>query len=76
MTFGVEFPSMFFKVFGTILSVAVILLWCVVATGTAKGAWSGDLFYAVCLKNLPPKTGNGDAKTGANMEDTEKLPSS
>ncbi|OCT49910.1 Sulfite efflux pump SSU1 [Cladophialophora carrionii] len=76
MTFGVEFPSMFFKVFGTILSVAVILLWCVVATGTAKGAWSGDLFYAVCLKNLPPKRANGDGKTGATVVDKEKLPSS
>jgi tellurite resistance protein TehA-like permease len=53
MTFGVEFPSMFFKVFGTILAVCVIALWCVVAAGTARGAWRGDLFYAVCLKNLP-----------------------
>ncbi|KAK5561407.1 Plasma membrane sulfite pump involved in sulfite metabolism [Exophiala xenobiotica] len=53
MTFGVEMPSMFFKVLGTILSVAVMILWCVVAAGTAKGAWSGHLFSAPCLKNLP-----------------------
>lgn len=52
MTFGVEMPSLFFKVLGTILSVAVMILWCVVAMGTAKGAWSGHLFFAPCLKNL------------------------
>ncbi|KIW15041.1 hypothetical protein PV08_07828 [Exophiala spinifera] len=52
MTFGVEMPSLFFKVLGTILSVAVMVLWCVVAMGTAKGAWSGHLFFAPCLKNL------------------------
>ncbi|PSR86974.1 sulfite transporter Ssu2 [Coniella lustricola] len=55
ITFGTEMPSMFFKVLGTIFSVAVILLWCVVAVGTVKGAWSGKLFYAPCLKNLPKR---------------------
>ena len=74
ITFGVEFPSMFFKVFGTILSVAVILLWCVVATGTAKGAWSGELFYAVCLKNLPPKQSDRDRDPSSDVVDQEKLP--
>lgn len=53
ITFGIEMPSMFFKVLGTMFSVAVIMLWCVVAAGTAKGAWTGKLFYAPCLKNLP-----------------------
>jgi hypothetical protein len=38
-----------------ILSVAVILLWIVVAAGTAKGAYSGELFYAPCVANLQPK---------------------
>ena len=52
LTFGVEMPSMGFKVLGTMLGVVVILLWCVVAAGTAKGAWSGQLFNAPCLKNL------------------------
>jgi tellurite resistance protein TehA-like permease len=55
MEFGNIFPSMFFKVLGTIFAVAVILLWCVVAAGTAKGAWNGRLFNAPCLKNLPKK---------------------
>ena len=53
ITFGVELPSLFFKVLGTIFSVAVMILWCVVAVGTVRGAWNGKLFYAPCLKNLP-----------------------
>ncbi|KAF1845495.1 uncharacterized protein K460DRAFT_376910 [Cucurbitaria berberidis CBS 394.84] len=53
--FGTIFPSLFFKVLGTIFAVAVILLWCVVAAGTARGAWNGRLFNAPCLKNLPKK---------------------
>ncbi len=36
------------QIFGT----AVVLLWIVVAAGTAKGAWSGKLFFAPCLANL------------------------
>ena len=52
ITIGVEMPSRFFRVLGVVLSVAVILLWVVVAAGTARGAWSGKLFYAPCLANL------------------------
>jgi hypothetical protein len=55
MQFGKEMPSLFFKVLGTIGAVAVVLLWIVVACGTARGAWRGHLFYAPCLKNLKPK---------------------
>jgi len=36
----------------------VILLWIVVALGTAKGACSGKLFYAPCVANLKPKQAN------------------
>lgn len=53
--FGVQMTSLFFKVLGTILSVAVIILWCVVATGTLRGALDGRLFCAPCLANLPKK---------------------
>lgn len=65
--FGVVMPSKFFKVLGTIFSVAVVLLWIVVAAGTAKGVWSGKLFYAPCLENLPkekaePSQVNGDSE--------------
>src|SRR5437016_2920089 len=76
ITSGVEMPSQFFKIFGTvstpfptrsvrslnslvqILSIAVIILWIVVALGTAKGACSGKLFYAPCVANLKPKQAN------------------
>lgn len=71
MEFGRIFPSLFFKVLGTIFAVAVILLWCVVAAGTARGAWSGRLFNAPCLKNLPKKD---DAVQGDGAE-KEKGPS-
>ncbi|KAF2264688.1 sulfite transporter Ssu2 [Lojkania enalia] len=53
--FGVQMPSLFFKVLGTIFGTAVILLWCVVATRTVRGAWDGRLFHAPCLANLPKK---------------------
>ena len=51
---GEELPSLFFRVLGTIFGTAVIVLWVFVAAGTARGAWKGELFYAPCLKNLPP----------------------
>ena len=64
MELGNIFPSLFFRVLGTSFAVAVILLWCVVAVGTAQGAWSGRLFNAPCLKNLPKKDslGNDEAE--------------
>lgn len=49
---GLEMPSETFKILGTIFSVAVILLWFVVAARTAEGAWNGKLFYAPCLAQL------------------------
>ncbi|ORX95141.1 sulfite transporter Ssu2 [Clohesyomyces aquaticus] len=64
--FGNQMPSLFFKVLGTIFSIAVILLWCVVATGTVRGAWDGKLFHAPCLANLPKK------EDGEGNEDRER----
>ena len=55
ITFGTEMPSLFFRVLGTIFATSVILLWIVVAFGTVKGAVSGELFYAPCLRNLKDK---------------------
>lgn len=52
---GLEMPSAFFRVLGTAFSTVVVLLWIVVAAGTAKGAWSGELFYAPCLGKLKKK---------------------
>jgi tellurite resistance protein TehA-like permease len=69
MELGTIFPSLFFRVLGTIFAVAVILLWCVVAVGTARGAWTGRLFNAPCLKNLPKKN-----LTGEDQAEREKGP--
>jgi tellurite resistance protein TehA-like permease len=69
MQFGTEMPSLFFRVLGTIFGVVVILLWMVVAAGTARGAWRGHLFYAPCLKNLKK---NEDASSSALGRDVEK----
>lgn len=66
---GEELPSLFFRVLGTIFSAAVILLWIVVALGTVRGAWSGELFHAPCLANLKPReTANvqGEKEKGLN----------
>ncbi|KAK5174989.1 Plasma membrane sulfite pump involved in sulfite metabolism [Saxophila tyrrhenica] len=52
---GLELPSRFFRVLGTVFGTAVILLWIVIAARTAKGAWQGTLFVAPCLANLEPK---------------------
>ncbi|MCJ1383488.1 Plasma membrane sulfite pump involved in sulfite metabolism [Xylographa soralifera] len=38
-----------------ILSVAVTLLWIMVASGTVKRALTGDIFFAPCLKDLEGK---------------------
>ena len=67
LNLAVQMPSLFFKVLGTIFSVAVILLWCVVATGTVRGAWDGRLFHAPCLANLPKK----DIEEDENERDKE-----
>ena len=48
-TFARELPSLFFKVLGTIFSVAVVLLWLLVTALTCWKAWTGDLFFAPCL---------------------------
>ncbi|KAH9216690.1 C4-dicarboxylate transporter/malic acid transport protein-like protein [Leptodontidium sp. 2 PMI_412] len=50
-----ELPSLFFKVLGTIFSVAVTLLWIMVAIGTIRRAWTGEIFFAPCLKDLEGK---------------------
>ena len=49
VTIANELPSLFFKVLGTIFSVAVVLLWIVVSAGTARGALvTGTLLLAPC----------------------------
>ena len=40
-----ELSSEFFKVLGTIFSVAVTLLWIMVTVRTMKRVWTGDMFF-------------------------------
>ncbi|KMU90751.1 sulfite transporter Ssu1 [Coccidioides immitis H538.4] len=48
-------PSKFFKVLGTILSVAVVVVWLTVSFGTIRGIMTQKLFYAPCLSDLRVK---------------------
>ncbi|KAK7181310.1 hypothetical protein PSPO01_12604 [Paraphaeosphaeria sporulosa] len=52
LTLGEEIPSSFFRVVGTVLGVSVLLLWVVVASGTALNMLRGKLFEAPCLREL------------------------
>jgi len=54
-TLAAELPSAFFRVLGTIFSVCVMLLWVVVALGTLQRAWTGEMFFSACLKELEAK---------------------
>ncbi|KAK0867546.1 Plasma membrane sulfite pump involved in sulfite metabolism [Friedmanniomyces endolithicus] len=61
---GEELPSRFFRVLGTIFGTAVIILWFVIALGTARGAWSGKLFHAPCLANLKKQERGAERASG------------
>jgi Voltage-dependent anion channel len=52
MQIGVELPSAFFRIVGTVFAVAVILLWVLVAGNTIRGGIKGTLFVAPCLRDL------------------------
>lgn len=54
-TMAKELPSLFFKVLGSIFSVAVIILWLVVSAGTVRGAFRGTMFFAPCVTDLEKK---------------------
>ncbi|KAK4546954.1 hypothetical protein LTR36_001686 [Oleoguttula mirabilis] len=54
-----ELPSAFFRVLGTVFSVAVALLWVVVSCGTLQQAWTGEIFFAPCLKDLEGREERG-----------------
>ena len=73
MQLGVGFPSLFFRVLGTVFGVLVTLLWAVVFSATVRGAVKGTLFYAPCLKNLPRKGRHGACVEGVGKQgDLEK----
>ena len=61
-------PSAFFRVLGTVLSVAEILLWIVVSCGTIWKAWTGEIFFAPCLGDL-----DGDGRLSRKWKRRRKL---
>jgi tellurite resistance protein TehA-like permease len=68
-TLAQELPSRFFKVLGTIFSVAETLLWIMVACGTIKASLNGDLFQPPPLEAWEKK-----AKETAEDEKVEDSP--
>lgn len=72
---GEELPSRFFRVLGTVFGTAVIVLWFVIAAGTARGAWNGVLFHAPCLANLKKRqreiAQEGPAEAEKQIESTD-----
>ncbi|KAK5107700.1 hypothetical protein LTR62_000894 [Meristemomyces frigidus] len=54
-----EIPSAFFRVIGTGFSLAVALFWIVVTCGTLQRAWTGEIFFAPCLKDVEGKEEQG-----------------
>ncbi|KAF4965866.1 hypothetical protein FSARC_6386 [Fusarium sarcochroum] len=66
-TLAQELPSRFFKVLGTIFSVAETLLWIMVAVGTIKASLSGQLFVPPPLEAWEKK-----AKEAKEAKESEK----
>ncbi|KAH3913217.1 hypothetical protein HBI56_086310 [Parastagonospora nodorum] len=63
ISIGQELPSAFFRILGTVLAISVILLWLVVAVGTAKNILYGNLFEAPCLREMERRA-NAAAEKG------------
>ena len=51
----------FFSAFGSLLTVALALMWIIVAARTVHGAWTGHLFVSPCIAGL-----SNDASCGGN----------
>ncbi|KAL4975947.1 voltage-dependent anion channel [Aspergillus desertorum] len=58
---GIELPSAFFRILGTIIALCVVALWVVVSVGTLKGVVSGQMFQAPCLADMRPMGEEKDA---------------
>jgi tellurite resistance protein TehA-like permease len=46
---GTTFDLAFFGIVGTVLTLALALMWIVVAAKTLAGAWKGHLFVSPCI---------------------------
>lgn len=61
-----ELPSRFFRVLGTIYSLAVVALWAVVFVATVRKSWSGEIFVAPEAESK--KTDGNEGATGAQTD--------
>lgn len=52
VTLGLELPSAFFRILGTIFSLAVTLLWMIIGIMTLQRAITKQIFVAPCLKDV------------------------
>lgn len=69
-TMGIELPSAFFRILGTIFSICVTILWIVVACGTIYRAYTGVIFVAPCLKDVEGMEAQAKARLDDSDSDT------
>ncbi|KAH9877945.1 hypothetical protein J1614_003162 [Plenodomus biglobosus] len=67
ITMGLELPSAFFRYLGTALAISVMVLWLIVAAGTVKNIFGGNLFEAPCLREMERKA-RAEAAEGRPQE--------
>lgn len=67
-TLAKEIPSAFFRVLGTIFSVAVTILWIIVSLGTLQHLWKGSVLAAPCLKDVEEREAKARGMTASEHE--------
>ena len=67
-TLAKEIPSAFFRVLGTIFSVAVTILWINVSLGTLQHLWKGSVLAAPCLKDVEEREAKARGMTASEHE--------
>lgn len=67
-TLAKEIPSVFFRVLGTIFSVAVTILWIIVSLGTLQHMWKGSVLAAPCLKDVEEREAKARGTTASEHE--------
>ena len=73
VTLGEELPSAFFRILGTVFSVAITLLWMVVSIETIRGVWSGRVLVAPCLQNLKSSDAGESSPNVVQPENKERV---
>ena len=61
---GVTLNSTFFRIFGIIIGLALLMLWCLLAVRTIVLTIDGSVFHAPCLDDAPLSVGPQTSQTG------------